>query len=434
MKFKLSDAAIYCAVFLMVFMMMFSGAISARLPASVKIVLLLATTVFAILSNCIWGKFKFINYIPKHYACWLLFCVFVFMGLHTNISGSLRILCSLAAAYLLQRNIGVIKASQKALLGLGFLFVFFTFFFYVFPGTYKYVISFYKFVPAGTSNGTAGYRAGITNNFSQNGIYISVFLMTICSKYFSFAAFKKNEKRSKMELFLIAAALVALLLTAKRGVLIYSVSSIFGAYLITSKRKLSFLAKFGMAAMVIIVIISLLSEFMPEMGYIFERLARSGEDTSSLERFAMWKLALKYFSKKPLFGVGFWRFRDLYRQNLFGVYYKNSRYQRLDAHNTYIQVLCETGIIGAIFYVTALLLLLGCTIQLARRLRNTSNDDLRFGVTLSLCIQLFYMVYSLTGNCLHDVVFYLYAIAMTIVNAILYYLKCENQSTEIRKI
>ena len=72
----------------------------------------------------------------------------------------------------------------------------------------------------------------------------------------------------------------------------------------------------------------------------------------------------------------------------------------------YLQVLSETGIVGLVFYVIALI---AAMIPGARKLKESirNNDEGRRPVLeLGMFLQLFYLFYSLSGNPLYDYTFF----------------------------
>ncbi|KWW14048.1 polysaccharide polymerase [Peribacillus simplex] len=66
-------------------------------------------------------------------------------------------------------------------------------------------------------------------------------------------------------------------------------------------------------------------------------------------RFELWEQALTYFMSNPLFGIGAFNFSD---------YYAFEHNEKLYVHNTYLEVLVESGIIGFLFYLSFLLMLI----------------------------------------------------------------------------
>ena len=171
--------------------------------------------------------------------------------------------------------------------------------------------------------------------------------------------------------------------------------------------------KIAIFLLIAVGLLQILSETVPAMGYVFERFQSLGEDDSTLERLAMWDLAIKKFKEAPLLGNGLWSYRFFYKQEL-GAYFHpyEEKYQYLNAHNVYLQLLCETGIIGFGLYMASISLTLYKTIKNAKRIMLLDEYYLRYAVIFSLVFQLFYIIYSFTGNCLYDVVFPFYAIAI----------------------
>jgi O-antigen ligase len=97
-----------------------------------------------------------------------------------------------------------------------------------------------------------------------------------------------------------------------------------------------------------------------------------GADFNVLTRMLYWSYATKRFLDSPILGMGWGRFNDVHVEisGVKGVYYfategdvVNSVVQ---AHNSYLHMLCETGIVG-------LLLLCGIWFMLFQRMRRGAN-------------------------------------------------------------
>jgi len=120
---------------------------------------------------------------------------------------------------------------------------------------------------------------------------------------------------------------------------------------------------------------------------MFRRLAltytmfQNGEDITS-GRIEFYKEAWDAFQDYPLFGIG------------LGEY---SSYTGIEhyVHNTYLQVLCEQGLIGFFFFIIAIFLSIRKAIDLVRREEDKSILNY---LKVSLGIQIFYILYCFTGN------------------------------------
>lgn len=73
---------------------------------------------------------------------------------------------------------------------------------------------------------------------------------------------------------------------------------------------------------------------------------------------------------------------------------------------------------GRISYTGAIILLLKYTIKALKYFSKTQEYQYKYAAMLSFCFQIFYLLYSLSGNCLYDMTFYLYIIAMAITGAL----------------
>lgn len=418
---KISLRNIYSAIALLILAILgtFSSIMTLKFPRSIMCILPFVMVLFASLSSAKVGNIKIGYRIPSYFLPWVLFGFFVLMGI-SNSLGCIRILCGIYLCLVFTGRTVWIKQAIYIFAAVTGLNVFFTFFFLVFPQYYSYVIDAYGYIPSGTSGGTAGYRAGIANHYSQNGIFISIFFILITIFLLARLTFVHEKIKNNKFLFaLIPISFVALVLTGKRGVLLWSLVSVTLTYLISNKGKSGKVLKLGFSALLAIAFLEILAQVVPEISYVFERFHSVGDDTASLERLAMWRLAFEKFKLHPILGNGFWSFRNFYAEELAPIWHANSaRYQYLDAHNVYIQVLCETGIVGATLYILAISLLLHRTIKLVRQVRLYHSVELRFGAMFSLCVQIFYLAYSLTGNCLYDIIFYFYALAAAMTLAI----------------
>lgn len=400
-------------------MPVFSAMMSAQLPSIIQNILPVLMLILAISTNIENNKIRIYISIDTFYVAWFLFLLIVLLGIRRNGLGTVRIFSCVLLPFLLRRNCAWVKSVRTVCIFMLGINVFFTFFFFAFPQFYGSVINIYGYIPSGTSGGTAGYRAGIANHYSQNGIFISVLFMMLVIYEIARFSFNKRVQNHIKQIAFIAVTFVALLLTGKRGVLIWSLLAIVITYLFSSKQKIGKIGKIIVFMLIAFGILQIFSETIPAIGYVFERFQNIGDDTASQERLAMWRLAFEKFKTNPIFGTGFWSFRDHYANNLAGYWHPNiERYQHLDAHNVYIQVLCETGIIGEVIYLVALGMLLFQTVKIVKKMYLLDSIELRFGVMFSLCIQIFYCVYSLTGNCLYDIVLYFYALAAAMILSI----------------
>lgn len=145
-----------------------------------------------------------------------------------------------------------------------------------------------------------------------------------------------GKKRFLKLIALIFAYLVMILTivsTASRGTFVgLVVSSIMLLTVFIFQRRLSFLYKL-MVIIVMILLGTLLLRFVTtNYLYAWNRIINFGEGADN-GRIDLWKAAILEWEEHPLLGIGL---QGMYR-GVSGV----------ENHNTFVQILCETGVIGA---------------------------------------------------------------------------------------
>lgn len=300
----------------------------------------------------------------------------------------------------------------KYIAGVGFLNVIATLFFFVFRGSYRIMYRIYGFYPTGTDRGLSGYRAGIANHYSQNGTYVTAVFIALAVMMF----FEKNKKKRKQLFVLTLASFVALLLTGKRGHFLFSIMALFGMYFITSKGKIiPKVFKTGFIAVFALTVFYLLGQFVPVIGNLLERFSTAGSDPESMTRFAMWNLCFEKFKEHPIFGIGWAQFPQQYYKYLYLPWY-DEKYKFLNAHNVYLQILCETGIVGLLLFVMIVSFNLFTVIKTYRISQSFDAflpDGYKQTLAVSMTLQMFFLAYCLTGNGLYDYSFYFYMFAVS---------------------
>lgn len=87
-------------------------------------------------------------------------------------------------------------------------------------------------------------------------------------------------------------------------------------------------------------------------------------------RIAMWKSATRMFSEQPIFGVGAHEYHSRLRQfQIQGVYPTDAKLYR-HAHNSYLNIAAEYGLIGLCVMTVALLALIRLCLNLPKRYRH----------------------------------------------------------------
>ena len=255
------------------------------------------------------------------------------------------------------------------------------------------------------------HAVGLSNHYSQNGIYMAI---SLCA---SFALlFMKSHKNILWWILLLSIVLLALILTGKRGVLIFSVFAILVTYIICKEG--AFTNKLVTVLFIlssVSLVIYALSFYIEGIAAAFERIstifwAKNENSDVSNGRFKLYAIAWNFFKESPILGIG-WR---EFSKEVVNFYNQDSVLR--DAHNVFLQLLCETGVIGFTIFISLFISAITQTIQLA--VKSTKDllylsDRTKIVLTFSLCYQVFFLAYCITGNPLYDLeTVYVYIISV----------------------
>ena len=306
---------------------------------------------------------------------------------------------------------------------------FFTIFFYIFkglylnyfvkilPGDHTYIISKFK----------AGSMPGITTHYSTNGIYLGLGFIFFAATVITDKKIRRSNKLRK-DIFDMFFVLFALFLTTKRAHILFGIIAIIVVYYVyNSDKKLSrtFYITIGVIAGILLLVFS--AQFLPVAANVVNRFLNgdsNGELTNG--RVWFWKFALGRFAESPIFGIGWGGFKHRYFA-VIGPYASTSKY--VDCHNVFIQLLCEQGIIGLTLFILASFGTLFTTwkyLANARTKKISIDRNEQSFLALSLGIQVFFICYCTTGNCLYDCeCFYTYIISCALAYSTIY--KCKKE-------
>lgn len=286
------------------------------------------------------------------------------------------------------------------------------FVFYCVPSIYSSMVSFWGYYPNGTEMGRFGYRAGLADNHSANGTYCSLLFLIGTSVLLSESALKRERK--KWYLLVILAA-IAVILTTKRAHLVFSLAtSLVTYYIFSTKRMNSKL--FGLLTIILSYLTIL--QFVQNTPYFSEILGGfldQGTDISN-GRFDYWIYAISIFMENPIFGIGWLGFRHNSSVLIQGTNVGAIGY--VDAHNVYVQLLCETGIIGTMFISAVFLHFISSTIRFYMKEKEwLSHEQIKL-LSVSFSLQFFCLIYGMTGNFLYDRTCFIYVFGCALFCAV----------------
>lgn len=264
-----------------------------------------------------------------------------------------------------------------------------------------------------TSRMGEGYVAGFTNQVANTAYYIVIAIgITVYAGI--------NTKRSgKILLFLL---FFALILTGKRGHLLFCLIAMFATYFFSDQNhmKLRTWIKFLGVCAGGLIAVSVLYYSKTSIGIrIVETINAiiQGKDISS-SRNTINLLSLNLIRENWLNGIGWGRFKYEY-QNYFMGLSNGTWNQTFDAHNIYLQLLSETGIFGfAAFLILAIIAL----VQGRKLIRNSYqlSKKYQFVTKMSFYVQVFFLLYGFTGNPLYEFNEYGMYFLMIMLNSMIY--------------
>lgn len=238
-----------------------------------------------------------------------------------------------------------------------------------------------------------GYQPGFAVHYSSNGMFLSL----LCG--ISFAIFLNRKKKGKLlPAILLIASVIALFLTAKRAHVLFSLATMLLVYYFhNSKNKQSRIVKIIGIVIIGVVLFIIVGQFIPEMQNVINRFIeaeRSGDILNN--RSDLYEYAIQLFLSNPIFGCGWGSYKYLRDANF-------NDYNH--AHNVFLQLLAETGIVGFVIFVVLFAVML---INCAKVYIAICKNDLK--VTLlekRICcfaayIQCFFILYCFSGNPLYD--------------------------------
>jgi O-antigen ligase len=206
-------------------------------------------------------------------------------------------------------------------------------------GVTNATIMIYQYFQLGVGNlASQQYRSGgWVGNANDNAVVLGIALILVWGLYLIQTQHLGLFRINSLKVLAIVVCSAGLLFTASRAGIIAATSAIILQSLLISRfqNKAKFRAVLVLLAMIPIGIL-LYHTFPEQISYIITRFSSAQTDQWS-GRYSGYELAWLRFSQNPVFGYGLESFRFLYQQ-VYGV--------EQVAHNTYLAMLVEGGIIS----------------------------------------------------------------------------------------
>ena len=386
---KIGDRYAFIAVILFLIYSFYYSLLSGR--NFIQLIIVGGSIFFGILSVIFTNnRFNIQNKFLMFMSGWLLIIVlFLFFRNWWDVTTTIKRFWAFFIVFCVCKNFNRLTGIYKAIIIIGFPHVIATFFFYIFPNLYPIMYKVFGKWVGGTRNGKYGYRAGISNHYSLNALYITI--VFLCCFAYTITLYKKHNKKYILSGLITLLVFLALFLTMKRAHLLFSLTAIIlGMLFFTRNISAKKILIFFVILLILCGIFLWAYQNIPEIKMTLQRFENLDEDGNLKARFGYWNTALQIFLKHPIIGIG------------WGGVGANTVYE-MNAHNVYIQLLAETGIIGFTIYMFTITtlgikLIRGCRINI----KKTCYDELYFSSFAALLIYFFYILYSLSGNCFFD--------------------------------
>ena len=253
-------------------------------------------------------------------------------------------------------------------------------------------VSFFGFLdhgssPSAVAAGNGGAISGLAFEKAYAAFLCNLGLGVLFAKLFvkGFTIFR---------VFQIVSVFAALMMTGKRSLFLIPVMGlIVFALFFSKKHKVSIALGVSLA---LIGLLSLAYSFVPQVSLVFDRLfADNGDPLSG--RNHIWSYAIQMFESSPVIGKGFLSFNAYINAQGFRYY---GMYWNYQAHNVYLQLLAELGIIGLLIFVALICVLLVGLIRIFLTWKNVKGFEpviLLTAVYWSILIA----IYSMSANTIY---------------------------------
>ena len=170
----------------------------------------------------------------------------------------------------------------------------------------------------------------------------------------------------------LALAGIALLLTQSRGGLLALISILLMQVYFSARDR-----KTRIRRIAFVLVVCLLATAVA--GFFFQRLGEI-DDFTTVSRLAIWAGAFTVFAQSPLLGTGFGNLRGL----MGGLLNLPDGWTG-DAHNLYLELLAETGLIGFVVFSVLVVLALRTALRQLRKTENHFNKMIAIAIFTAIC-------------------------------------------------
>lgn len=239
---------------------------------------------------------------------------------------------------------------------------------------------------------------GLTSHYSASGVFCAYGVIYYAASWLS-------SERKDRDLTMLLLMVVSLMMTQKRGPLLFAVGTVVALYFLANRVSFEVMMKFGLIAAAALIFLVLAMIFLPDMQRVIDRFFEDGDVTNG--RADLFAYALELFNEHKLLGIGWGQYR--FMPGSMG----------LPVHNIYLQILAETGIIGSFFIYSGLFSTMIATVRNILTVKKNApiqqKQSVSFPLLFSAAVQIYFLLYGLTGNPIYDMMgMYPYFLAIAV--------------------
>lgn len=204
-----------------------------------------------------------------------------------------------------------------------------------------------------------------------------------------------SEKKRRYYVYIIL-FLISLFLTLKRATILINGIIMFGMYLIKNKQNFK---RIMLLPIIILIFATIMIKFFPvSFNNLMSRFDADSFSELLNGRSDLYNFAKEYISEHPFIGVGYGCFSRAYSLNTgySGI--------ALDAHNEFLQLFSELGIIQGFCIIICVLKIYFDTIKIYLQTEKTKNNN---EISISMYLQSYFILYCMVGNPFHDTTIFL---------------------------
>lgn len=290
---------------------------------------------------------------------------------------------------------------------------------WIFPQIYDNIIYplFFSDIPLIVGR---GYQSAFTAHYSTNAIYISLGLLCLP------AIAKSNRRQLIIVLYILFG--FALILTEKRAHTAFTIIAIIITWWVVSTRKIETLIKMPILVVGLALCVMALAQWLPEMNALLSRFAEVLSDDTFGGRNEFYELCIQMWRESPLFGDGWGSYTLRFNQTSLGAEYLATGFTTMMAHEVYLQVLAENGIVGFLLFIFALFASFrtiairanSYAVDASGKSQHGTNmlemTNLKLTLFCGISLQVFFLLYCFTGNPLYDEIVYAPFLLLLLVN------------------